>query len=113
MKGAFDEIMATTIKRQHEPRALPDLHTAGISEKQARAPHSKSGAARRRPTSRKTLLTRSRPLTTLQRTGPTLLPRSMQNGLGNDPAILKILPELGRQKAHTYGKHSEQQTFIL
>jgi hypothetical protein len=37
----------------------------------------------------------------------------MQNGLGNDPAILKILPELGRQKAHTYGKHSEQQTFIL
>jgi hypothetical protein len=37
----------------------------------------------------------------------------MQNGLGNDPAILKILSELGRQKAHTYGKHSEQQTFIL
>ena len=34
MKAAFDEIMATAIKRQHEPqRIIRDLLTAEISEK--------------------------------------------------------------------------------
>jgi hypothetical protein len=38
MKSAFDEIMATAIKRQHEPqRIVGDLLTAEISEKQARS----------------------------------------------------------------------------
>ena len=38
MKDAFDEIMATAIKRQHEPqRIVGDLLTAEISEKQARS----------------------------------------------------------------------------
>jgi DNA replication protein DnaC len=38
MKAAFDEIMATAIKRQHEPqRIIGDLLTAEISEKQARS----------------------------------------------------------------------------
>jgi DNA replication protein DnaC len=38
MKAAFDEIMATAIKRQHEPqRIVGDLLTAEISEKQARS----------------------------------------------------------------------------
>src|SRR5436189_4766323 len=38
MKAAFDEIMATAIKRQHEPqRILGDLLRAEISEKQARS----------------------------------------------------------------------------
>jgi IstB-like ATP binding protein len=37
IKAAFDEIMATAIKRQHEPqRIVGDLLTAEISEKQAR-----------------------------------------------------------------------------
>ena len=37
MKAAFDEIMATAIKRQHEPqRIVGDLLTTEISEKQAR-----------------------------------------------------------------------------
>jgi DNA replication protein DnaC len=37
MKAAFDEIMVTAIKRQHEPqRIVGDLLTAEISEKQAR-----------------------------------------------------------------------------
>src|ERR1700724_2415912 len=37
MKAAFDEIMATAIKRQHEPqRIVGDLVNAEISEKQAR-----------------------------------------------------------------------------
>jgi IstB-like ATP binding protein len=36
MKAAFDEIMATAIKRQHEPqRIIGDLLTAEINEKQA------------------------------------------------------------------------------
>ena len=35
MKAAFDEIMATAVKRQHEPqRIIGDLLTAEISEKQ-------------------------------------------------------------------------------
>ncbi len=39
MKAAFDEIMATAVKRQHEPqRIVGDLLTAEISEKQARTP---------------------------------------------------------------------------
>ena len=38
MKAAFDEIMATAIKRQHEPqRIVGELLTAEISEKQARS----------------------------------------------------------------------------
>ena len=38
MKAAFDEIMATAVKRQHEPqRIVGDLLTAEIGEKQARS----------------------------------------------------------------------------
>ena len=38
MKAAFDEIMATAIKRQHEPqRIVGDLLSAEINEKQARS----------------------------------------------------------------------------
>src|SRR4051794_39047810 len=38
MKAAFDEIMATAVKRQHEPqRIVGDLLDAEISEKQARS----------------------------------------------------------------------------
>src|SRR4026207_2015433 len=38
MKAAFDEIMATAVKRQNEPqRIVGDLLTAEISEKQARS----------------------------------------------------------------------------
>jgi DNA replication protein DnaC len=38
MKTAFDEIIATAVKRQHEPqRIVGDLLTAEISEKQARS----------------------------------------------------------------------------
>ena len=38
MKAAFDEIMATAVKRQHEPqRIVGDLLNAGINEKQARS----------------------------------------------------------------------------
>jgi nucleoside-diphosphate-sugar epimerase len=38
MKDAFDEIMATAVKRQHEPqRIVGDLLKAEINEKQARS----------------------------------------------------------------------------
>src|SRR3954471_1048345 len=38
MKAAFDEIITTAIKRQHEPQHIVgDLLTAEISEKQARS----------------------------------------------------------------------------
>src|ERR1700750_1365697 len=38
MKAAFDEIIATAVKRQHEPqRIVGDLLAAEIAEKQARA----------------------------------------------------------------------------
>ena len=42
MKAAFDEIIGTAVKRQHEPtrivgRVVGDLLTAEISEKQARS----------------------------------------------------------------------------
>lgn len=38
MRGAYDEIMATAIKRQHEPpRVVGDLLSAEIAEKQARS----------------------------------------------------------------------------
>src|SRR5690242_5223866 len=38
MKAAFDEIMATAVKRQHEPqRIVGDLLNAEISEKQTRS----------------------------------------------------------------------------
>jgi DNA replication protein DnaC len=38
MKAAYDDIMATAVKRQHEPqRVVGDLLTAEISEKQARS----------------------------------------------------------------------------
>ena len=38
MKAAFDEIITTAVKRQHEPqRIVGDLLTAEITEKQARS----------------------------------------------------------------------------
>ena len=38
MKGAFDEVIATAVKRQHEPqRVIGDLLSAEIAEKQARS----------------------------------------------------------------------------
>jgi hypothetical protein len=38
MKAAFDEIMSTAVKRQHEPqRIVGDLLTAEVNEKQARS----------------------------------------------------------------------------
>jgi len=38
MKAAYDEVIATAVKRQHEPqRIVGDLLTAEISEKQARS----------------------------------------------------------------------------
>ena len=38
MKAAYDEIIATAVKRQHEPqRIVGDLLTAEIAEKQARS----------------------------------------------------------------------------
>jgi len=38
MKSAFDEVIATAVKRQHEPqRVIGDLLTAEIAEKQARS----------------------------------------------------------------------------
>ena len=38
MKAAFDEIITTAVKRQHEPQHIVgDLLTAEISEKQARS----------------------------------------------------------------------------
>ena len=38
MKAAFDELLATAVKRQHEPqRFVGDLLSAEISEKQARS----------------------------------------------------------------------------
>jgi len=38
MKAAFDEILATAVKRQHEPqRIIGDLLTAEITEKQVRS----------------------------------------------------------------------------
>ena len=38
MKAAYDEIMATAVKRQHEPqRIVGDLLNAEVSEKQARS----------------------------------------------------------------------------
>src|SRR5215472_4265828 len=38
MKAAFDEVMATAVKRQHEPqRILGELLKAEISEKRARS----------------------------------------------------------------------------
>jgi len=38
MKAAFDEIMATAVKRQHEPqRIIGDLLTAEMNETQARS----------------------------------------------------------------------------
>src|SRR5436305_13073701 len=38
MRGSYDEIMATAIKRQHEPpRIVGDLLKAEITEKQARS----------------------------------------------------------------------------
>src|SRR6516165_2113665 len=62
MKAAFDEIMTTAVKRQHEPqRIIGDLLTAEINEKQARSikyqltiaklPLAKSLPPRRRGTS--------------------------------------------------------------
>ena len=54
MKAAFDEIMTTAVKRQHEPqRIIGDLLTAEINEKQAaldQVPaHHRQAAARQGP----------------------------------------------------------------
>ena len=55
MKAAFDEIMATAVKRQHEPqRIVGDLLNAEINEKQARSinqvpAHHRQAAARQGP----------------------------------------------------------------
>ena len=47
MKAAFDEIMATAVKRQHEPqRVLGDLLRAEITDKQARSIRYQLGIAR-------------------------------------------------------------------
>jgi len=47
MKAAFDEIMATAVKRQHEPqRVLGDLLRAEISDKQARSIRYQLGIAK-------------------------------------------------------------------
>jgi DNA replication protein DnaC len=47
MRAAFDEIMATAVKRQHEPqRVLGDLLRAEISDKQARSIRYQLGIAR-------------------------------------------------------------------
>ncbi|MCB1470958.1 MAG: transposase, partial [Rhizobiaceae bacterium] len=38
MKAAYDEVMATAVKRQHDPQqVIGDLLNAEISEKQARS----------------------------------------------------------------------------
>ncbi|MCK1402770.1 hypothetical protein IVB45_23015 [Bradyrhizobium sp. 4] len=37
---------------------------------------------------------------------PDLIAKVDASGLGNDPAVLKILSELGRQKAHTYADNT-------
>lgn len=38
MKAAYDEILTTAVKRQHEPqRVIGDLLQAGIGEKRARS----------------------------------------------------------------------------
>jgi hypothetical protein len=38
MKAAYDEVVATAVKRQHEPqRVVGDLLTAELNEKQARS----------------------------------------------------------------------------
>ena len=54
MKDAFDEIMATAVKRQHEPqRIVGDLLKAEINEKQARSiklpAHNRQATARQGP----------------------------------------------------------------
>lgn len=40
---------------------------------------------------------------------PDLIAKVDASGLGNDPAILKVLSELGRQKAHTMGDFTSQR----
>ncbi|MFC7699641.1 hypothetical protein ACFQX9_23435 [Bradyrhizobium sp. GCM10028915] len=42
----------------------------------------------------------------IAKTRPDLIAKVDASGLGNDPAVLKILSELGRQKAHTYGDNT-------
>jgi len=37
MRAAYDKVMATGIKRRHEPPRIVDLLSAGIAEKQARS----------------------------------------------------------------------------
>ena len=47
MKAAYDEIIASAVKRQHEPaRVVGDLLSAEIAEKQARSRTSNSAARR-------------------------------------------------------------------
>src|ERR1700739_1886536 len=46
MKAAFDEIISTAVKRQHEPvRIVGDLLAGGLSQKQARSINSQIATA--------------------------------------------------------------------
>jgi hypothetical protein len=78
MKAAFDEIMATAVKRQHEPqRIIGDLLNAEINEKQARSIkyHSLSPSCRRRRTS---TTSSSRALVRPGRVEPSVRPYPMR-----------------------------------
>jgi hypothetical protein len=63
MKAAFDEIMATAVKRQHEPqRVVGDLLNAEINEKQARSiKNSSPSPSCRLPRTRRTSSSRAPP----------------------------------------------------
>ncbi len=115
MKAAFDEIMATAVKRQHEPqRIVGDLLNAEISEKQARSIKYQLTIAklplarrpRRLPSSRARRSTRrwstSLPAGTLSPSSATLS-WSARNRHGQDPsgnvAIAKKLHPVRRPRA--------------
>jgi hypothetical protein len=64
MKAAFDEIMATAVKRQHEPqRIVGDLLNAEINEKQARSIKYQLSPNCRSPRTLRTSSSRARPST--------------------------------------------------
>jgi hypothetical protein len=49
MRGAYDEIVATAVKRQHEPqRVIGDLLVAEINESEGPARHRSEGGPERR-----------------------------------------------------------------
>ena len=49
MRGAYDEILATAVKRQHEPqRVIGDLLVAEINESEGPARHRSEGGPERR-----------------------------------------------------------------